>query len=165
MNKPLEMNRTGSVASINISGGGVPKRRVNGADVARSGLLTDAHNDVKHHGGPERAVCLYSLEVIRALQREGHPIDIGTAGENVTVQGIEWPLVVPGSRIEIGEQVRLEVASFTTPCKTIRESFIDGAFARISHKTHPGWSRVYARVLAEGAIRSGDAVEVIPPPE
>jgi MOSC domain-containing protein YiiM len=108
---------------------------------------------------------MYSLEVIRALQQEGHPIDVGTAGENVTLQGIEWELVVPGSRIKIGDDVTLEVASFTTPCKTIRESFIDGAFIRISHKTSPGWSRVYARVLREGEIRSGDAVEVIPPPE
>jgi MOSC domain-containing protein YiiM len=159
------MNRTGSVVSINVSGGGVPKRRVSGARVSSLGLLGDGHNDQKHHGGPERAVCLYSLEVIQALQREGHPIDIGTAGENVTVQGVEWELVVPGSRIKLGEEVSLEVAAFTTPCKTIRESFIDGAFIRISHKVHPGWSRVYARVLAEGEIRDGDYVEVIPPPE
>jgi MOSC domain-containing protein YiiM len=162
--RPLEMNRTGSVVSINISGGRVPKRPVNGATVSASGLQGDAHNDQKHHGGPDRAVCLYSLEVIRALQREGHPIDVGTAGENVTVQGIEWQLVVPGSRIQLGEEVSLEVASFTTPCKTIRESFIDGAFGRISHKVHPGWSRVYARVLAQGEIHDGDSVEVIPPP-
>lgn len=161
----LEMNRTGSIASINISAGGVPKRRVTGAKVRLSGLDNDAQNDQKHHGGPERAVCLYSLEIIRALQQEGHPIDVGTAGENLTVEGIEWELVVPGSRLEIGGEVRLEVAAFTTPCKTIRESFIDGAFGRISHKTHPGWSRVYARVLSEGEIRPGDSVEVIPPPE
>jgi MOSC domain-containing protein YiiM len=159
------MNRTGSLASINVSTGGVPKRRVTDAIVRLSGLQNDAQNDQKHHGGLDRAVCMYSLEVIRALQQEGHPIDVGTAGENLTLQGIEWELVVPGSRIKIGDDVTLEVASFTTPCKTIRESFIDGVFIRISHKTYPGWSRVYARVLREGEIRSGDAVEVIPPPE
>jgi MOSC domain-containing protein YiiM len=159
------MNRTGSLASINVSSAGVPKRRITDAIVRLSGLQNDAQNDQKHHGGPDRAVCMYSLEVIRALQQEGHPIDVGTAGENLTLQGIEWELVVPGSRIKIGDDVTLEVASFTTPCKTIRESFIDGAFIRISHKTYPGWSRVYARVLREGEIRSGDAVEVIPPPE
>lgn len=161
----LEMNRTGSIASINVSQGGVPKRPVTGAIVRLSGLENDAQNDRKHHGGPERAVCLYSLEIIRALQHEGHPIDVGTAGENLTVQGIEWLLVVPGARIDIGGTVSLQVASFTTPCKTIRESFTDGGFVRISHKAYPGWSRVYARVLREGEIRSGDVVEVIPPPE
>jgi MOSC domain-containing protein YiiM len=110
-------------------------------------------------------VCVYSLERIRALQAEGHPIDVGTAGENVTVEGIDWDLVVPGARLRLGQAVIVEVASFTTPCKTIRESFIDEQFVRISHKLHPGWSRVYTRVLSEGEIRSGDPVELIPPPE
>ena len=157
----LDKYQTGTLVAINVSGGGVPKGRVTVAKVSRLGLQNDAHDDMKHHGGPERAVCVYSLERIRGLQAEGHPIEIGTVGENVTVEGIDWELVVPGSRIRLGEEVLLEVASFTDPCKTIRESFIDGRFVRISQKRHPGWSRVYARVLSEGEIRSGDAVELI----
>jgi MOSC domain-containing protein YiiM len=153
----------GRIVSLNVSNGGVPKGRVDDAQVSRSGLEKDAHNDKKGHGGPERAVCVYSLERIRALQAEGHPIDVGTAGENVTVEGIDWDLVIPGTRIRLGEAVLLEVASFTDPCKTIRESFMDGRFVRISQKVHPGWSRVYTRVLSEGQIRSGDSVEVSPP--
>ncbi|MDP9204417.1 MAG: MOSC domain-containing protein [Gemmatimonadota bacterium] len=109
-----------------------------------------------------RAVCVYSIERIRGLQAEGHPIDIGTAGENVTVEGLDWNLVVPGARLRLGNEVLLEVASFTNPCKTIRESFTDGRFVRIAQKFHPGWSRVYARVLCEGGIRFGDPVEVVP---
>ena len=159
---PLDYSRMGVLASINRSGGGVPKGRVNDAKVSRLGLLGDTQNDKKHHGGPERAVCVYSLERIHALQQEGHPIDVGTAGENVTLEGVDWDLVVPGARIKLGDEVVLEVASFTSPCKTIKESFIDGKFVRISQKLHPGWSRVYARVIAEGEIRTGDHVEVIP---
>jgi MOSC domain-containing protein YiiM len=158
----LDYNRIGTLVSINTSGGGVPKGRVGDARVSRLGLLGDTQNDKKHHGGPEQAVCVYSLERIHALQQEGHPIDVGTAGENVTLEGVDWDLVVPGVRIKLGEEVLLEVASFTSPCKTIKESFIDGRFVRISQKLHPGWSRVYARVLAEGEIRFGDHVEVIP---
>ena len=154
-----------TVAGINMSPGGVPKSRVDGAKVSRLGLLGDAQNDTKHHGGSERAVCLYSLERIRSLQTEGHPIDIGTAGENVTVAGIDWDLVVPGAQLRLGDHVLLEVASFTNPCKTIKESFTDGEFVRIAHKLHPGWSRVYARVLSEGEIHFGDPVEVNPATE
>jgi len=161
----LDNHLTGSVAAINVSSGGVPKRRVSGAQVSRSGLVNDAQNDKKNHGGPERAVCLYSLERIRSLQMEGHPIDIGTAGENVTVEGIDWDQIVPGATIKIGDQVLLEVASFTNPCKTIRASFIEGEFIRIAQKFHPGWSRVYARVLREGQICFGDPVDVIPASE
>jgi MOSC domain-containing protein YiiM len=159
----LDNHQIGTLVSINVSAGGVPKRRVSDARVARSGLLNDAQNDMKHHGGAERAVCVYALERIHSLQAEGHPIDVGTAGENVTVEGIDWDLVVPGVRLRLGGEVILEVASFTKPCKTIRESFIDGQFTRISQKLHPGWSRVYARVLAEGEIRFGDAVELDQP--
>jgi MOSC domain-containing protein YiiM len=158
----LDYNRTARVVSVNISGGGVPKRPVTGAKVMLSGLQGDDHDDKKHHGGPERAVCIFSLERIRALQREGHPIDAGTAGENVTVEGIDWDLIVPGVRMKLGDEVLLEVASFTSPCKTIKASFIDGRFVRISQKVHPGWSRVYARVLSEGEIRFGDRVEIVP---
>jgi MOSC domain-containing protein YiiM len=161
----LDNHLTGSVAAINISNGGVPKGRVSGAQLSRLGLEKDTQDDKKHHGGPERAVCLYSLERIRSLQTEGHPIDIGTVGENVTVEGIDWDRIVPGVSIKIGDQVLLEVASFTNPCKTIRASFIAGEFIRIAQKLHPGWSRVYARVIREGQIRFGDPVEVSPASE
>ena len=158
--RSLENHLTGAVVSINVSGGGVPKSRVSGAQVSRLGLVGDAQDDKKHHGGPERAVCLYSLERIRSLQAEGHPIDIGTAGENVTVEGIDWELMVPGVQLRVGDNVALEITSFTNPCKTIKASFIDGRFVRIAQKIHPGWSRVYARVISEGHIRPGDTVQV-----
>jgi MOSC domain-containing protein YiiM len=161
----LDDDRTGVIVSINTSGGGVPKKRISGAKVSRLGLNGDSHNDKKHHGGPDRAICIYSIERIHSLQKEGHPIDVGTAGENVTVEGLDWELVVPGRRMKLGDEVLLEIASYTSPCKTIRESFIDGEFVRISHQLHPGWSRVYARVLAEGEIHFGDQVELLVAPE
>jgi MOSC domain-containing protein YiiM len=161
----LDHNRTGVIVSINLSDGGVPKKRVSGARVSLLGLHGDSHDDTKHHGGPERAVSLYSIERIRALQAEGHPIDVGTTGENVTVEGLDWEQVVPGTRLHLGDEVLLEVTSFTTPCKTIRASFIDERFVRISQKLHPGWSRVSAKVLSEGEVHFGDRVELFKPSE
>jgi MOSC domain-containing protein YiiM len=158
------MTHSGVIASINISSGGVPKWPVTDAKVALSGLENDGHNDRIGHGGAERAVCIYAVEIIDALRREGHPIAIGTAGENVTLEGIDWQVVTPGARLCVGDEVVLEVASYTRPCKTIVASFVDGRFVRISQKIHPGWSRVYARVLSEGRIRMGDPVRVIPAP-
>ena len=159
----LDNSRIGTLVSINVSNGGVPKKSVTGAQVSRLGLVGDAQADKKGHGGPDRAVCVYSLERIRALQKEGHPIDVGTAGENFTVEHIDWELVGPGARIRVGEDVLLEVASFTDPCKTIKASFVDGKFIRIGQKLHPGWSRVYTRVLSEGQVRSGDRVQLTLP--
>ena len=159
----LDKKRTGSIVSINVSSGGVPKKSVSVAQVTQWCVEGDRQNDRIHHGGPERAVSLFSSELIKALRDEGHPIDIGTAGENITVQGLDWSLVMPGVRVRLGDTVLLEITSFTKPCKTIRESFRGGEFIRISQKVYPGWSRVYAKVLKEGEIRTGDGVEVLLP--
>jgi len=149
---------TGRVVSINRSRGGVPKQPVGEVFVGVDGLEGDAH--VYHrHGGPDKAVCLYSLEVIEALQREGHPIAAGTTGENVTVSRLDWPRVVPGVRLSVGP-VLLEITDYATPCQTIIGSFADQRSTRISQKLHPGWARVYARVLTEGILTVGDPASV-----
>jgi MOSC domain-containing protein YiiM len=150
----------GRVESINISPGGVPKTAGVEGLITEPGLVGDRQRNRRIHGGPDRAVSLYSLDVIRALQREGHPIDVGTAGENLTLSGLEWSQIVPGSEIEIGE-IRLMITAYASPCESIVGSFRAGDFTRISHKRHPGWSRVYARVLSGGIVGIGDPVNLI----
>jgi MOSC domain-containing protein YiiM len=152
----------GRLESINVSGGGVPKLPVPAATITAVGVDGDRHHDRVHHGGPERAVSVYAAEVIAALAAEGHPIRPGTAGENLTVSGLAWSEVVPGAELTIGP-VRLLVTSYVTPCYKIAASFADGEFVRISQRQHPGESRVYARVLAGGDVRVGDAVELRAP--
>jgi MOSC domain-containing protein YiiM len=150
---------TGRIVSINRSDGGVPKLSVDEAIVTADGLIGDRQRDTRHHGGPDRALCLYSLDLIEQLRVEGHPIAPGTTGENVTIRGVHWREVVPGSRLSLGD-VDVEITGYATPCKNIRGSFLDEDIARISHKLHPGWSRVYARVLRGGPLRPGDEVRV-----
>lgn len=139
--------------------GGVPKNRVAQAFLKTTGVEGDKQRDRRFHGGPERAVCLFSYERIQSLQDEGHPIDCGTTGENVTISGLNWDAIVPSVRLQIGE-AELEISSYTTPCQKIAASFVDGEFKRIAQKVHPGWSRVYARILREGLVREGDEVEL-----
>jgi MOSC domain-containing protein YiiM len=102
------------------------------------------------------------MEQMRALQAEGHPVVPGALGENVLVEGVEWSDVVPGARLQLGAEVLLEVTRYTSPCINIRPSFSHGNYARISEKRNPGWSRVYARVLAPGRIAAGDPVSLLP---
>ena len=147
---------TGTVHSINTSKGGVPKLPQPEAVVTLDGIVGDRQRDRRYHGGPLRAVCLYALERIRALQAEGHPVDVGTMGENLTIAGLDWSRIGPGVRIAVGDAL-LEVTKDAPPCRTIAASFRDGLFARASQKVHPGWSRFYAKVLREGTVRAGDA--------
>ena len=155
------MKENARIYQINVSNGGVPKLPVPSAEVALSGLVNDSHNDKLHHGGPTRAVCIYSLEVITALQAEGHPIYPGSAGENVTIVGLDWPRVVAGLRLRLGEEVEIEITQFASPCTTIRKSFLNDDFNRISWRTHAGWARAYARVLRPGRVAVGDTVTPI----
>jgi MOSC domain-containing protein YiiM len=150
----------GRIAQLSISPGGVPKRAVPEARVSRLGLEGDAH-DYEHHGGPERAVCLFSLEMIDTMALEGHAIEPGTIGENVTVEGLDWSLVTPGARLRLGDTVVLEVTRYTSPCYKIAPVFLGGEYSRVSQKRNPGWSRVYTRVLVEGVLRAGDPVQVL----
>jgi MOSC domain-containing protein YiiM len=149
-----------TVVSLNRSDGGVPKLPVGEARVTTRGLEGDRQRNLKHHGGPDRALCLYSLERIEALRLEGHPVSPGSIGENVTIVGLAWERVTPGARLRLGE-VEVEVTAFTDPCNTIRFSFSNRRSMRVSQVAAPGWSRVYARVLREGVLRVGDVVELV----
>jgi len=155
------MNEQPRIYQINISQGGVPKSPHPSAQATPLSLSGDLHNDTEHHGGPEKAISLYSLEIIQALRDEGHPIFPGSTGENLTILGLDWSLVDAGLRLALGNMVLIEVTRFATPCKTIRDSFVDQQFNRISWRTNPGWARAYARVLTPGAISVGDLVRIV----
>lgn len=147
----------GRIEAIHTSPGGVPKLPIPSVRVLGDRVEGDDHSNKEGHGGPDRAVCLFSKEVIEALKAEGNPIFPGSTGENVTVSGLAWVQVVPGTRLRIGT-VELEVTKFASPCKTIAGSFANGYFNRISQKLFPGWSRVYTRVLNPGEIHVGDEI-------
>lgn len=146
------------IFQINISPGGVPKRPVRSAVLTERGLEGDDHNDKVHHGSLSQALCIYSLDLILALQVQGHPIFCGSTGENLTVAGLDWTEVVPGARFQIGHDILIEITDYATPCETIKESFKNHEFKRISQKVNPGWGRMYAKVLQGGTIRLGDAI-------
>jgi len=64
---------------INVSDGGVPKHPVLEAVIATTGVAGDRQENLKFHGGPDRALCLYSQELIERLQDEGHAIEAGSS--------------------------------------------------------------------------------------
>jgi MOSC domain-containing protein YiiM len=151
----------GRVTGLQRSGGGVPKLPVERARVGVGGMEGDRQANRKYHGGPQRALCLYAQERIDALEREGHPVERGTLGENVTIGGLPWEQVQPGARLTMGT-VEAEVTGFATPCGKIAYGFADGSSRRVGEAVNPGWSRVYVRVLAEGEIAVGDPVQLMP---
>ena len=160
--EPILAGEYGSIVQISISDGGVPKTPLDRATVGTHGITGDRQRNTTSHGGPERALCLFSIEVIEALQAQGHPIGPGDVGENLTLRGIDWARVVPGARLRLGDDVLVEVMDYTPPFTHIARYFHDADSRHISQKHNPGQSRVYARVLARGALSPGDPVTLVP---
>jgi MOSC domain-containing protein YiiM len=151
----------GRVAQINVSAGGVPKRAVAAARVAKAGIEGDRQATRKHHGRPWQALCLWSGDVIERLRAEGHPVEPGAAGENVTITGLDWAQIRPGVRMRVGDAL-VETSLYALPCAKNARWFVDGDFRRMEHTRERGVSRIYAWVLVDGDVRTGDPVVVEP---
>jgi len=156
--------RTGRVHQVNVSPGGVPKLPVLGTQVRRLGLDGDGHAEPEPvHGGELQAVSIYCVEALARVAADGHRAFPGAYGENLTLEGLDWPTLGPGDRLAIGDGgLLLELTKHTAPCQTIAHWFVDRQIARISPKIHPDDARWYARVIVEGPVAAGDAVEVLP---
>ena len=140
--------------------GGVPKHAVETLRVTPTGCDGDRQNDLKHHGGPTRAVCLMLESVMKKLISEGHPIGPGTTGENILIQGLEPNSINGGSILDVGT-VRLQITGPAPPCKTIKSSFLNEEFTALSHKLDPSQTRWYASVIQEGTVATGQRVSVL----
>jgi MOSC domain-containing protein YiiM len=150
---------TARIVQLSASKGGVPKLAIRQARATTRGLDVDKQKYRKIHGGPERALCLFSLEVLLKLQAEGHPIFPGSTGENVLISGLDWATLAPMARLAFGDEVVVELTRTATPCKTIAESFTDRDFNRLGRPDEMRW---YSRVLAEGELRVGMPVKYLP---
>lgn len=148
------------MTGLQRSAGGVPKLPVERVMVRATGMEGDRQRDRRFHGGPMRALCLYSQERLDALAAEGHPVSRGVLGENVTIAGLDWSTIRPAVQLRIGG-VEAEVTGYAAPCAKIASAFQDGVYKRIGQKVNPGWSRVYVTILREGEISRGDVVVVL----
>lgn len=133
----------------------MPKLPVLAARATRLGLAGDVQRMKKIHGGPDRALCLFSLEVIEQLRAAGHPIAPGAAGENVTISGLDWPSLREGDRLRLGDVV-IELTRTTDPCKQIAGCFADRDAWHLGPRATTRW---YARVLVEGDLSVGAVVQ------
>jgi MOSC domain-containing protein YiiM len=159
----LPPTTAGTVAHLAVSAGGVPKTSVDAVEIGWSGVIGDVQGNRRHHGRPFQALCLWSTEVIDDLRSEGHPIHPGAAGENVTLSGLPWHLVVPGARLAIGS-VLCEISGDATPCSKNARWFVGGDFRRMGIDRGPV-SRMYATVLRPGRVAVGDTAVLEPPEE
>ncbi len=158
----------GTICSINISPGGLPKLAIAEASVTPLGLAGDSWAHPRIHGGPRKAVLLLTLESIDELRALGFALYPGALGENLTVEGLDRRLLRPGQRYRAGAAL-IELTGLREPCaaldvygKGLRRAVFSPAVQR--GDTHaPAWglSGFYARVVEPGPVRLRDTITLV----
>lgn len=122
-------------------------------------LLGDDQADRRAHGGPDKAVYAYAREDLDWWGGQlGRNLEAGIFGENLTVRGLAASSAVVGERWRIGS-VLLEVCQPRIPCYKLGFRMGDPHFVKhFGEATRPG---AYLRILEEGAITSGDQIEIV----
>ena len=143
------------LVQLNVSKGGMPKLPMTEARVTRDGVGDDWQLNRKYHGGCDRAVCLYSVELYSWLAKE-HGIDLGpgSVGENFTTQGLDLQTIQVGDRLRVGACL-IQITKVRVPCKSLNQWHPKLLEVIVGHS---GW---LARVLEPAVVRPGDSIELI----
>jgi MOSC domain-containing protein YiiM len=127
---------------------------------ARLNLEGDGQADLTVHGGEDKAVYAYPAEHYPAWNQElgEKGLPFGWFGENFTVEGMMEEEIRIGDVFRIGT-AQFQVSQPRTPCHKLEAKSGRPGFAR--RFVLSGRSGFYLRVLEEGEVGAGDAVERI----
>ena len=127
----------------------------------RLGFEGDGQADPSVHGGEHKAAYVYSSDAYAWWAGElGHALQPGEFGENLTVSGFRDEDVRVGDVLRIGAATA-QVASPREPCFKLGIRMGDPRFVpRFRDANRLGF---YVRVIDEGPVAVGDAIEVIEP--
>ncbi|MDY3561377.1 MOSC domain-containing protein [Gemmata sp. JC673] len=123
----------------------------------------DGQADLVHHGGPDKAVCVYPADHYpywrEALNRPDLPP--GAFGENFTVEGLTEAGVCVGDVWTVGG-VALQVSQPRQPCwKLARRWRVKTLTLQVQQTGRTGW---YFRVLREGVVTPGEQLALVERP-
>ncbi|MCO7634856.1 MOSC domain-containing protein [Pseudomonas guariconensis] len=129
------------------------------------GLEGDEQGDLRVHGGVEKALHHYPREHYAqwAEALGGHPLlaQPGAFGENFSSIGWRESDVCLGDRIRVGSAL-LEISQGRMPCWKLNDRFGVAQMAlQVQQSGRTGW---YYRVLEEGTVEAGDALQLVERP-
>ncbi len=126
--------------------------------LGETGLEGDGQADVEHHGGPDKAVCVYAVEHLPYWrERLGSDLEPGAFGENFSTEGLIETDVRIGSVYRIGTAV-VQVSQPRIPCFKLAARQGEKELALWVKET--GFTGFYLRCLEPGEVRAGD--ELVP---
>lgn len=152
--QPREIEHQGKRVST-----GIFKQPVSGPVMLhREGLSGDRQADLSVHGGVDKAAYAYPIEHYaywaETLGRDD--LSHGQFGETLTIEGLLEEDVAIGDRLRIGGAL-VEVSQPRTPCfKLGIKMGVEGFPRRFQDSGRVGF---YLRVIEEGPVCAGDAIE------
>lgn len=127
------------------------------------GFRGDEQADRRYHGGPEKAVCVYSAEHYPGWSEALEIPDLphGAFGENLTLEGLLESDACIGDRYSLGE-AEVQVSQPRQPCwKLARRWHVKDLAARVEQNGRTGF---YFRVIRHGHVQAGDSVTLLDRP-
>lgn len=127
--------------------------------LSRLNLDGDEQADLKHHGGKDKAVCVYPYEHYSFWENELHTrLEFGAFGENLTTRGLLESEVCIGDVFELGEAV-VQVSQPRQPCYKLAARY---GFTEMPLKVEEtGFTGFYFRVLKEGTVSQSGGMKRI----
>ncbi len=132
---------------------GICKKPVRGPLILKKlGFEGDGVGDTKHHGGPDKAVCIYCFVHYPYWEDVlGISLPVAAFGENLAVSGISEEDVCIGDVYQLGTAL-IQVSQPRQPCKTLAARF--GRADIVKLVVDSGRTGFYCRVLEEGAVEN-----------
>lgn len=130
--------------------------------VTELGMVGDEQGDLRHHGGPDKAIHHYPFEHYATWAQElgEHPMlqSPGAFGENFSTVGWTEDSVCLGDCFRVGSVV-VQVSQGRMPCWKLNDRFdVKNMSLQVQQSGRTGW---YYRVLQPGTLTAGDEIELI----
>ncbi|MCY8957819.1 MOSC domain-containing protein [Bacillus cereus] len=164
------MSNEYQLLSLNI---GLPKEVTYGGKVVHTGINKkqvkepvylsfvkfngDGQADLVHHGGVDKAVCVYTGDHYPYWEKElNQDLVYGAFGENITVSGMSEEDVCIGDTFELGQAI-VQVTQPRQPCFKLAKKYNIPKLPLYFQET--GYTGFYFRVLKEGWVSSVDTLK------
>lgn len=126
--------------------------------LGKTNLDGDGQANLRHHGGPDKAVCVYpTSRYPHWRERLDRKLPFGAFGENFTVEGQDEDGVCIGDVYEVGE-ARVQVSQPRSPCWKLARRWKEKQLAVWFQET--GFTGWYLRVLREGYVEAGQTLRL-----
>jgi len=115
--------------------------------------------DPRVHGGPDKAVCFYSMDHYPFWEQElGCSLQPGAFGENLSVRNLDETQVAIGDIYRIG-QAEVQCSQPRQPCHKLNKVFRLQEMACRVQTT--GYTGFYLRVIKQGWVAAGDSMTLV----